>query len=62
VTVTASAHGLGAGLYVHFQDATAAAGLTITGQYFVISTPTADTFTITASGTASSWTTGGGSL
>ena len=62
VTVTATGHLSSIGTYVNLSGATAVASLTLNGDYEIQSTPTADTFTIYASGTASSTTTGGGSL
>jgi hypothetical protein len=62
VTVTHVAHGATAGTYVTFSGATAAAGLTIDGEYEIVSVPTDDTYVITASGNASSTTTGGGAV
>ena len=62
VTVTASVHGSTIGTYVNLSGATAVASLTLSGDYEIQSVPTANTFTIFASGTASSTTTGGGSL
>lgn len=62
VTVTASAHGSTIGTYVNFSGAISVASLTLNGDYEVQSIPTANTFTIYASDTASTTTTGGGSL
>jgi hypothetical protein len=62
VTVTASAHGSAIGTYVDFSGAISVASLTLDGQYEIQSVPTPNTFTIYASATASSTTTGGGSL
>jgi hypothetical protein len=62
VTVTASAHLSTIGTYVNLSGATAVASLTLNGDYEIQSIPTANTFTIYASATASSTTTGGGSL
>ena len=62
VTVTASAHGSTIGTYVNFSGAISVASLTLNGDYEVQSIPTVDTFTIYASDTASTTTTGGGSL
>lgn len=60
VTVTHTSHGATAGSYVTFSGATAAAGITVSGEYEILTVPTADTYTIQVSGTASSTTTGGG--
>jgi len=62
VTVTASGHLTAIGTYVNFSGATAVASLTLNGQYEIQSVPNANEFTIYASATASSTTTGGGSL
>jgi hypothetical protein len=62
VTVTASGHLTAIGTYVNFSGATAVASLTLNGQYEIQSVPNANEFTIYASVTASSTTTGGGSL
>jgi len=62
VTVTASGHLTAIGTYVNFSGATAVASLTLNGQYEIQSVPNANQFTIYASATASSTTTGGGSL
>lgn len=60
VTVTHALHGAQNGDYVTISGATAVAGLTLSGEYQVAGV-TANTYTVTASGTASSTTTGGGS-
>ena len=62
VTVTDTAHGAVAGDYVNFSGATAVGGLTINGNYEIITVPTANTYTITASSNASSSATGGGTV
>ena len=61
VTVTATANGAIINDFVIFSGATAVAGLTINGEYQVLTTPTTNTFTINAGSNASSTTTGGGS-
>jgi len=61
VTVTASAHGASPGTWVTFAGATAAGGLTLNGEYEIISTPDGNTYTIISSTAATSTTTGGGS-
>lgn len=65
VTVTYTAHGLSAGQRIKLNFATATGGITaamLNKEHIVVTVPTADTFTITASGNASSTTTGGGSV
>ena len=62
VTVTATGHLSAIGTYVNFTGATAVASLTLNGEYEIQSVPNANEFTIYASATASSTTTGGGSL
>jgi len=62
VTVTATGHLTTIGTYVNFSGATTVASLVLNGEYEVQSVPNANTFTIFASATASSTTTGGGSL
>ena len=62
ITVTATAHLSSIGTYVNLSGATAVASLTLNGEYEIQAVPTANTFTIYASATASSTTTGGGSL
>ena len=61
VTVTAAGHVTSPGTWVTFAGATAVGGLTLNGEYEVISTPTGNTYTIISSTAASSTTTGGGS-
>jgi len=60
VTVTANTHGATAGTYVTFAGASAAGGLTIVGEYQIISVLTGDSYTIIAASNATSSTTGGG--
>jgi hypothetical protein len=60
VTVTLTGHGAEVGDLVNFSGASAVGGLTIDGNYTVVTAPTADTFTITAADNASSTATGGG--
>lgn len=60
VTVTDAAHGLAVGDYVHFSGATAVAGITISGQYVVVTVPGSGSYTITHSANANATTTGGG--
>jgi hypothetical protein len=54
VTVTLVAHGLAAGEEVVFHISTTVGGVTISGRYVVQTVPTADTFTITTTTSASS--------
>ena len=61
VTVTATTHGAIVNDFVTFSGATTVAGLTLNGQFQVLSVPTTSTFTINAGSNASSTTTGGGS-
>lgn len=60
VTITHTGHGAVVGDLVNFSGATAVGGLTISGDYTVVTAPTADTFTITAASAATSTATGGG--
>jgi len=60
VTVTASGHGTTSGTYVTFAGATAVAGLTISGEYEIVTVPDGNSYTIIAASAASSTTTGGG--
>lgn len=57
VTVTLTSHGLIAGSTFTASIPTTVGGVTVYGTYTVVSAPTANTFTITVSGTASSTTT-----
>lgn len=54
VTITLTAHGLSVGDKVRFDLSTTVAGCTIFGTYVVNTVPTANTYTITATNTASS--------
>lgn len=60
VTVNDVAHGNLVGDYVHFAGATAAGGITVDGEYTVVTIPNADSYTITHSAAATSTTSGGG--
>lgn len=60
VTVTHALHGAQNGDWVTISGAAAVAGLTLSGEYQIANVAT-NTYTVTASGTASSTTTGGGS-
>lgn len=62
VTVSIPEHGLVTGDSIFLSGATAAAGLTLAGEYEVTAVPNKDSVRVTASGNASSTTTGGGSL
>jgi hypothetical protein len=62
VTVTDSSYNPQAGDYVVFSGATAVGGLTIVGDYKVQSVTSGTTYTITATGVASSTATGGGTV
>lgn len=62
VSVTIAEHGLSVGQTINFQNADAVGGLTINGAYQVVAVSTRNTFTITASGSASSGATGGGAV
>ena len=46
VTITASGHGITAGTYVIFAGATAVGGLTIVGEYEIVTTPDGNSYTI----------------
>lgn len=61
VTVTHTAHGVTDGTFVTFSGATAVGGLTLNGEY-QITYVDVNTYTITASSTASSSATGGGTV
>ena len=61
VTVTDMAHGAIAGDFVTFSGASAVGGLTINGEYEIVSATT-NTYTILASSAASSSATGGGTV
>lgn len=56
VTVTLVNHGYSVGQIFTVQISTSVASLTLLGEYIIATTPTADTFTITASGNASATT------
>ena len=60
VTIAATSHGASAGTYVTFSGATAVGGLTIVGEFEIVTVPTASTFTIVSPTVASSSATGGG--
>lgn len=62
VTATASGHGSTIGTYVTFSGATMVDSLTLNGSFEVQSIPDVNTITFYASATATSTTTGGGSL
>lgn len=58
ITVTLANHGNGIGNVFTVQVSTAVGGLTISGEYIVDTTPTVNTFTVVASGNATSTTSG----
>lgn len=60
VLVTDAAHGAYEGDFVTFSGASAVGGLTLNGEYQIVTTPTANTYTITAASVASSTANGGG--
>ena len=59
ITVTASGHGATVGTYVTFAGASTFNGVTISGEYEILTVPTGNTFTI-VDGTASGTGSGGG--
>ena len=61
VTITATAHNTNEGTYVTFSGATAVGGITISGEYEIVTIPDGNSFTIVHSTAASSTATGGGS-
>jgi hypothetical protein len=61
VTVTATSNGAVVNDFVTFSGATTFAGLTLNGEYQILTTPTTNTFTINAGSNASTGTSGGGS-
>ena len=61
VTVTATSNGAVINDFVKFSGATTFAGLTLNGEYQILTTPSASTFTINAGSNASTGTSGGGS-
>lgn len=62
VTITDAAYHPAVGDYVIFSGASAVAGITLNGQYQVVTSPAGSTYTVTALTNASSSTSGGGSL
>lgn len=64
VVVTITAHGASPGTWVTFSGAVAGGGLTLNGEFEIVSTPTGNTFTIisTTAATSTSATTGGASV
>jgi hypothetical protein len=62
VTVTDAGFSPEAGDSVIFSGGTAVGGLTISGEYVIVSTPTSTTYTITAASAATSTATGGGTV
>jgi hypothetical protein len=61
VTVTDASSGFGAGNFVTFAGATAVGGLTLNGEYQIVSVLSPTTYTINAASAATSTATGGGS-
>jgi hypothetical protein len=61
ISVASTGHTLEQGDYVIFENATAAGGITIDGEYTVLDVTDPDNFTITHSAAATSSTSGGGS-
>jgi len=61
VTVTSTANGVGVNDFVTFSGATAVAGLSMNGQFQVLNVVNANSYTVTANGSANTTTTGGGS-
>jgi hypothetical protein len=61
VTVTDAAHGEAPGDFVHFSGATAVGGVTVDGEYVILTTST-NSYTIDAGVNATSTATGGGSV
>jgi hypothetical protein len=62
VTITAAGHGTTAGTYVTITSTLAVGGITISGEYEVVSAPTTSTFTISSATAATSNATGGGTV
>lgn len=62
VLVTHAAHGAIVGDTVYFANADAVGGLTIDGEYQILTTPTSGTYTIDAGSAATSTVTGGGTV
>ena len=61
ITVTAASNGSTAGSFVTFSGATAAGGLTLNGEFEIITTPSGNTYNIISPTAATSTTSGGGS-
>ena len=62
VTITQVGHGLTAGTYVTLTSTLAVGGLTISGEYEIVTIPSSDTYTIASTTAASSTATGGGTV
>lgn len=62
VTVTASGHGGTAGTFVTITSTSSVGGLTISGEYQMVTVPDGNTFTIASPTAASSTATGGGTV
>jgi hypothetical protein len=62
VLVTDAGHGCVVGDYVTFSGASAVGGITLSGEYQIITVPSSSTYTVTAASNASSSATGGGTV
>lgn len=62
VTIADVAHGASVGDLVYISGATAVGGITVAGEYTIVTVPTVDSYTITHSSNASSGATGGGTV
>lgn len=62
VTIAATGHGTSPGSFVTITSGSSVGGITISGEYQVVSTPTSDAFTIAAASAASTTATGGGTV
>jgi len=62
VTIDASAHGAGAGTYITITSTSNVGGLTISGEYEILTVPDGNTFTIASPTAATSTATGGGTV
>ena len=62
VTITDTGHGVTAGTYVTLTSTATVGGLTISGEYEIVTTPSSNTYTIASTTAASSTATGGGTV
>lgn len=62
VTISATGHGAAPGTFVEITTTSTVGGLTISGEYEIVTTPDSDSFTIASPTAASSTTTGGGTV